>query len=95
MPKCVKCQEVFPPNYVDILEGFEPDKDGEYPKQCIFCKLEIDEVERETVHNSGEYQKYSKAECLDDYKKFLKQLKNNKNVKDILEKAENASRIII
>lgn len=95
MPKCVKCQEVFPPNYVDIIEGSEPEVDGEYPKECIFCKLGIDKVERETEKDSGKYQDYTRAECLSDYKKFLRRLKDNQNVKEILKKAENSSRIII
>ncbi len=95
MPKCVKCQEMFPPNYVDIIEGSKPEVDGEYPKQCIFCRLEIDKVERETEKNSGKFQDYTRAECLSDYKKFLRSLKDNQNVKEILKKAEDSSRIII
>lgn len=86
MPKCVKCNEMFPPNYVDIIEGSVPMVDGEYPKECVFCHLGVSEVERETEHNSGKYMAYTKKQCLKDYKEFLTKLKNSKNVKDILNK---------
>ena len=93
MPKCVKCNGMFPPNYVDIIEGSLPDKDNEYPKQCVFCKLGVTEVERESKHNSGLWQKYTQDECLKDYTEFLKKLNDSKNVKEILKKAENSPRI--
>jgi len=88
MPKCVKCNEMFPPNYVDVIKGSEPMFDGEHPKECIFCQLTVSEVQRETEHNSGKFVAYSKAQCLFDYKDFLKKLKDSQNVKDILNKVD-------
>jgi hypothetical protein len=93
MPKCVKCNDFFPPNYTEIIEDSEPMFDGNYPQECIFCRLGIDEVERESEKDSGQYVKYTKKECLEDYKKFLRKVKDSKNVKDILNKQE--SRIIL
>ena len=88
MPQCVKCKEFFPPNYVEILEGdnISQDEKGNWPMHCIFCKLNIDIVEREETPNSGKYIEYTKQQCLIDYKKFLRKLKESKNVKDIMEK---------
>ena len=84
MPTCIKCKEMFPPNYVDVIENSEPMFDGEYPKECVFCKLGVSEVERETQHDSGKYIAYTKQECINDYKAFLTKLKESRNVKDIL-----------
>lgn len=84
MPKCVKCNEFFSPNYTDIIEGSERDSKGEYPQQCVFCKMELTEVERETEHNSGEFVKYTKEQCIKDYKIFMQKFAKSKNVKEIL-----------
>lgn len=95
MPKCAKCQEIFPPNYTETIENSSRDSQGDFPQHCIFCKLGINEVERETENKSGIYTKYTKQECLTDYKIFLKNLKDNRNVKDILEKTSFSPRIIL
>lgn len=92
MPKCVKCQDIFPPNYVDEIEGSVPMVDGEYPKECVFCKLNITEVEVEM--EKGGFKKYSKNECLSDYKHFLSKVKQSKNVQDIINRNDD-SRIIL
>ena len=86
MPKCVKCDEFFPPNYTEIVENSLPDEKGDYPQLCVFCRLGVNEVERETEHDSGQYIPYTREECLRDYKNFLKKIKKSKNVKDILNK---------
>ena len=90
MPKCVKCSEFFPPNYTEIVEDSQPDplNNNQYPQHCIFCKLGIDKVERETSPNSGQYVFYSKAECIRDYKDFLGKVNESKNVQDILRRKE-------
>jgi hypothetical protein len=91
MPKCVKCNNVFPPNYVEIIENSNKDFHGDYPKECIFCKLMVSSVERETSSGSNEYMEYKKEDCIKDYQKFLNKLKHSKSVKDILNKADNMS----
>lgn len=87
MPECAICKHIFPPNYVEIIEKSQPDVNGEYPKECVFCKLGVDEVERETEPNSNKWVKYSKKECTEDYKKFLRKLKESQNVKAIINKS--------
>jgi hypothetical protein len=86
MPECAICKHVFPPNYVEIIEKAEK-VNGEYPKECVFCKLGIDKVERETSPNSGEFIEYTKTQCTEDYKKFLRRLKESQNVKAIINKS--------
>ncbi len=91
MPKCVKCHEFFPPNYTEVIENAEKDgMTGEYPQHCIFCKLGVNEVERESERNSGKFVPYTREQCLKDYKEFIAKVKTTS---DILNK-EN-SRIII
>ena len=86
MPECARCRHLFPPNYVEIIENSQA-INGEFPKECVFCKLGIEEVERETSPNSGTYVKYTKKECTEDYKKFLRKLKDSKNLKSIIDKS--------
>jgi hypothetical protein len=86
MPICAKCKHVFPPNYVEIIEKAEP-IDGEYPKECVFCKLGVDQVERETSRNSGHYTPYTKTQCTEDYKAFLRKMAESQNVKGIINKS--------
>ena len=91
MAKCIKCGDFFPPNYTEIVPNHMPDKDGNDVQQCIFCKLQVDEVERETNVDSGQYIKYTKEQCVKDYKNFLDKLKNNKNVFDAIDFVDNIS----
>lgn len=89
MPLCVKCKEILPPNYTEVVENSKPNSQGIYPQECIFCKLVIDKVERETSKNSGKYIFYTKRECISDYKEFLDKIKKSRNVKDILNNPKN------
>jgi hypothetical protein len=88
MGLCAKCNCVLPPNYLEIIENSKPDFHGDYPKECVFCKLMISSVERETSSGSNEYMEYKKEDCIKDYQKFLNKLKHSKSVKDILKKAD-------
>jgi hypothetical protein len=74
MPKCVKCNEFLPPNYVEVIPNSQPMADGEYPKVCVFCQKMISEVERETEQGSGKFVAYTKAQCVKDYKAFIDKL---------------------
>jgi hypothetical protein len=78
MPKCVKCNEFLPPNYVDVIPNSEPMADGEYPKVCVFCQKMISEVERETEQGSGKFVAYTKAQCVKDYKAFIDKLSKSR-----------------
>ena len=76
MPQCAKCQDFFPPNYTEIIPDRDSNEKGEYPQHCIFCKLGVDEVEREESPNSGNaWVKYTKDECIRDYKAFTLKMK--------------------
>jgi len=89
MPKCVKCNEFLPPNYVEVIPNSQPLADGEYPKICVFCQKMISEVERETEQGSGKYVAYTKEQCVRDYKAFIDKLKKSKNLDDIKKKADS------
>ena len=89
MPKCMKCNGMFPPNYVENIDDkLVHMEDGEWPKECVFCKLDVNAVERETELNSGKFIRYTKEECLRDYSSFLMKMKDSKNVKEILNRKE-------
>ena len=86
MPKCIKCNEYLPPNYVEVIPDSQPMMDGEYPKECIFCKLIVSEVERETENGSGKYVTYTKKQCVEDYKAFIDKLSKSRNLQDVVDK---------
>jgi len=83
MPKCVKCQFFFPPNYTEVIPN-QPKiaETDEYPQHCVFCKNDITEVEIEDPKRG--WMKYTKVQCLSDYKNFLKKVKESQKVEDIL-----------
>lgn len=87
MPKCEKCFNFYPPNYTKVIPNKELKLDGTPPQQCVFCELGIEHVEVE--FEKGKYRKYTKTECIDDYKKFMKKIKDSGKVKDILKASEN------
>ena len=88
MPKCVKCNNFFPPNYTDIIPDREVDGvTGEYPQHCVFCRDGIKFVTREESPNSGNFNiKYTKEECINDYKAFVDKMKNMSGDKEKLKK---------
>jgi len=71
---CAKCFQLFPP---DIMSDID-DK----AKECAFCKMGKDEI----VLSSGKT--YTKQNCIDDYKKLLRKLKDSKKVTEILTKED-------
>lgn len=87
MPKCEKCLNFYPPNYTKIIPDKGVKEDGTMPQQCVFCELSIDSVEIE--FETGKYRKYTKEECITDYKKFIRKMKDQGSVKDILKASEN------
>lgn len=88
MPKCMKCLDFLPPNYTEIIPNSLPDSEGNYPQECIFCKLGVKEVERVEEKGSEKYIKYTKEQCKKDYFIFLNKLKNE-NVKKIMDRSED------
>lgn len=71
MPKCVKCFEFFPPQYMIQLPSEE-----EVILECVFCttgKNEVTVVEDATNRE----EKYTKQQCIEDYKIMLKMMKES------------------
>lgn len=71
MPKCVKCEKMVPPQFTFQVIGHEND-----PKalECSFCHRGVDAIET----NDGT--KYTKKQCIKDYKIFLTKLAEKKNI---------------
>lgn len=84
MPQCAKCKEFLPPNYTEVIPNQPKIADtDEYPQHCIFCKNDITEVEVDDPQKG--WTKYTKEQCINDYKAFLKKIKESKNVQDIID----------
>lgn len=76
MPKCAKCSDIFPPDYMfDINE-----KD----KECVFCKLGKTFVT--ITQDDGGDVKVTKKECSKKYKESLNKLAKSPKVAEILQK---------
>lgn len=71
MPKCQKCYGMFPPQFTVLIEDTED-------HQCIFCKDNVKFIKYET--DDGVRKKYTKKECIRDYEKFLRMVKEKNNV---------------
>jgi hypothetical protein len=81
MPKCIRCGDMLPPQFMVDLElevALDP-----IPQQCVFCKEEIKEINLETAGGSKE--KYTKEEAKKEYMIFLNMLK---------EKAESLHKVL-
>lgn len=70
MPKCVKCDKILPP---DLMVDVGKPVNGITPMRCIFCEQNITEFGGNT-----------KEEHIKDYDKFLKKLKDSKNIADLV-----------
>lgn len=71
MPKCVKCDKILPPDL--MVDVDKPGPDGVIPMRCIFCDQNVTEFGGNT-----------KEEHIKDYDKFLKKLKESKNIGDMI-----------
>lgn len=69
MPRCVKCNEVFPPSFM-----FDVDDDAQ---ECVFCKLGKKTL---TLQESGTERKITKQECINKYKEKLNELASKKDI---------------
>lgn len=79
MPKCKICYYFYPPQYMRDIEN-APETD----KQCIFCQRGKDYVM--VMKEEGKEIKYTKNECIKDYKDFVKKLKETPNIAEKLVK---------
>jgi len=81
MPVCVKCREMFPPDFVSELD----DND----MQCEWCKQGKKSLKY--TEKDGSTRNYTKEDCVKDYKIFLGMLKDTKDVKKVFEKEKERS----
>lgn len=69
MSLCANCMGLFPP---DFLEKAEKDD-----KLCVFCKIGKDHI---TLDKFTGRKKYTRKECMEDYQKFLRMLKDRPSI---------------
>jgi len=75
--KCVKCQQFFPPGMtIETTDG--------KANMCLFCEQDKSKLRFITNPETGESETYSKQHVIDEYKKYLKQVKENPNVKKLI-----------
>ena len=65
MPKCAKCYEMLPPNFCAPLSAEDV--------QCLFCENELTEI---TINKGNTVEKYTKKDCIEDYKKLMNFMKD-------------------
>ena len=76
MGLCIKCRDFFPPDFLSPLE----DEDQE----CVFCGRGVKYIQYN--EKDGSVRKYTREDCIRDYKILLGKLKDTKDVKKVLEK---------
>ena len=89
MPKCIKCNDFFHPDYcIDVL----PDDEKDTAKVCVFCKINKDKVTIE--EENGEFVcEVKKTDAVNQYKKYVGELKESRKIAHLL-KTGDRSRII-
>ena len=86
MGKCVQCEDYFAPHFMVDIEG------SEEVQKCAFCYLDKADV---TVVNdeTKQEEKISKKEATKRYKIFLKKLREQRGIADILSKAKGVPHV--
>jgi len=89
MPKCAVCREIYPSTYVFTVGE---DVTGETEYKCEFCETMKTELIEYGVNSE---RKVTKKQVIEEYRKYLHDLKNdNAKVKQMLT-GEEPSRIIM
>lgn len=84
MPLCDKCKKFLPPQFVKKVEG------GRY--LCIFCEKGINKMEYSPLKSKVA----TKDSIVEEYKRFLRTIRQDSNVlKKTVKGENNESRIII
>ncbi len=89
MPQCKKCDNYFPPQFLVQMINFPNEPEA---LQCLYCSENKSEIK---IKQDGEFIPYSKKECIKDYDKLLKKLKENKNITQVLSDCSNQKSLII
>ena len=73
MGLCRKCRKFYPPDFIEEKNGVD---------MCIWCNREVEYI---TYKKDGKPKKATKEEIAKEYKMFLNELADRKNVKKLLE----------
>lgn len=76
MAQCCICNKILPPGYTN------PTEDNKAAK-CLFCERETDTLTLQNPEN-GLIQTYTKQQVADEYMKYLRQIKENPDVKKLI-----------
>ncbi len=88
MPQCKKCEKYLPPQFLVQMLTMPDDQEA---LQCIYCDQNINEI---TIKKDTGIVKYTKKQCIKDYEIFIKKLKENKKISDILANESSQGLII-
>lgn len=80
MPQCVKCRELFHPDYSVIIDH------SSNACKCVFCYKNQDYIIIEDEGGGGKVEKVYKREAAEKYKEYLHKLKENDKIAKILGK---------
>ena len=80
MPKCAKCGEVLPPQFITEIEGAVV-----AASQCIFCKLDTNTINL-PPDDTGRQKTYTKDEARKEYQILLRKLKDKLKTREDLKK---------
>jgi hypothetical protein len=78
--QCITCKEFFPPEFT-ILKERKGDKDL---YNCYFCERGVTSVQGRK--KDGQTFTYTRGECIKDYKKFVKMIRETPGVAEALAK---------
>jgi hypothetical protein len=68
MPLCSKCRNFFPPQFVKKVTNTD--------YLCVFCEKGVDEI----TYGTGNVKKITKDQVVNEYKKFIRMVKEDSNV---------------
>lgn len=80
MPKCAKCGDILPPQFLTEMEGVKVDASW-----CLFCKFDTEHITM-PPDNEGRQAKYTKDEAKIEYQVLLRKLKNKLKTREDLKK---------
>ena len=79
MPKCVRCEDFFPPQFCKQMTTHPNDPNA---VQCVFCEKNMDHIELK------DGSKYTKQKCIEEYKLLTKMLAEKKGIAEKLIKGK-------
>ncbi len=78
MPKCKKCDKIFPSQFLVQIESMLKDPEA---LKCVYCDQNINTI---ITKVGGNIANYTKEQCIKDYTIFLKKLAEQKNISEVL-----------